>query len=88
MTVPKFEVDAISKFRTELMGVSILGIMLAHIWGWTEIQNDALQQFVDWFSRLSHTNGFLLLSGFGLYYALSKHISPPNVVIYQLPNLL
>lgn len=72
-----FEIDTISKYRTELMGISILGIMLAHIWGWTEIQNDIIQKMIDLFSRLSHTNGFLLLSGFGLFYSMSKYITPP-----------
>lgn len=75
----KFDSSLISKYRTELMGISILGIMFAHISAWAEVRNIAWLKFVDSFSRLSHTEGFLFLSGLGLYYSLSKEITPPQL---------
>lgn len=73
----KIDFSLLSRFRSELMGLSILGIMLAHLSGWMNIQSHVMVKFVDVFSRLSHTEGFLLLSGLGLYYSLSNRITPP-----------
>lgn len=64
----RFSVDSISKYRTELMGVAILGVMCGHLMNHT-IQPDILGYLV----RIIHTNCFLFLSGFGLYYAFSKN---------------
>ena len=71
----QFEFSLLSKFRSELMGVSILGIMLAHIYIWTGLQVPLLGQCIGLFSRLSHTEGFLFLSGLGLYYSMSNKIT-------------
>lgn len=72
-----FNFSLLSKYRAELMGISILGIMLAHICEWSDVQNPIIVKLIDSFSRLSHTDGFLFLSGLGLYYSLSKEITPP-----------
>lgn len=74
----QFEFSLLSKFRSELMGLSILGIMLAHIYIWTGLQVPLLGQCIGLFSRLSHTEGFLFLSGLGLYYSMSNKITSPQ----------
>lgn len=71
----QFEFSLLSKFRSELMGLSILGIMLAHIYIWTGLQVPLLGQCIGLFSRLSHTEGFLFLSGLELYYSMSNKIT-------------
>ena len=63
-----FSIDCISKYRTELMGVAILGVMCGHLMNHT-IQPQVLAHL----ARLIHTCGFLFLSGFGLYYSFSKN---------------
>jgi len=67
-----FDFTLLSRYRSELMGISILGIMLAHISGWVDVENTVWLKAVTLFSRLSHTEGFLLLCGGGLYFSLSK----------------
>lgn len=62
-----FDTSLISKYRTELMGLSILGVMCGHLMNYT-IQ----PQFLGHFVRLLHTPAFLFLSGFGLYYSFSN----------------
>lgn len=71
----QFEFSLLSKFRSELMGLSILGIMLAHIYIWTGLQVPLLGTVIGLFSRSSHTEGFLFLSGLGLYYSMSNKIT-------------
>ncbi|MCR5532935.1 MAG: acyltransferase [Paludibacteraceae bacterium] len=50
-----------------MMGLAILGIL------WGHLMNETWQPVVlSQIARLVHTAGFIFLSGFGLYYALSK----------------
>ena len=64
----RFELSSISKYRTELMGIAILGVM------WGHLMNKTVQPtFFLHFARLIHTYGFIFLSGFGLYYSFSKN---------------
>lgn len=58
----------ISKYRAELMGYAILGVFIIHIVKTTDIDSIAINQI----ARLVYTQGFLFLSGFGLYYSFSK----------------
>ena len=58
----------ISKYRTELMGVGILGVLIGHLLMYTNHQISV----IDFFCRIVHTQGFLLVSGFGLYYSFSS----------------
>ncbi len=63
----RFEFVSISKYRAELMGLAILGVMLGHL------MNKTIQPFVlEHTVRLIHTYGFIFLSGFGLYYSFRK----------------
>lgn len=64
----KFQIDTISKYRTELMGLAILGVMLGHL------MNETYQPLIlAQLARVVHTPGFLFLSGFGLYYSFSNN---------------
>lgn len=61
----------ISKYRSSLMGLGIIGVMLAHFLIWVEAKGVivyALKPFIG----LVFTEGFLLLSGLGLYYSFRK----------------
>lgn len=60
--------NLISAYRTELMGYAILGVFICHIVSRTD--NHSL--FLHELPRLVYTQGFLFLSGFGLYYSFSK----------------
>lgn len=59
--------NLISKYRAELMGFAILGVL------WGHLMNETWQPVVfSQLARLIHTAGFIFLSGFGLYYAFQK----------------
>lgn len=57
-----------SKFRTELMGITMCGIIIGHIMGRLNAHNVVL----DFISKVLHVETFLLLSGFGLFYSMNK----------------
>jgi len=66
-----FSLDAISKFRTQLMGLATLNVMLLHIFQNFElIYTEALLRIFE-----SGADVFVLLSGFGLFYSLDKGFS-------------
>ena len=61
-------INLISTYRTELMGLAILGVM------WGHLMNETWQPVIfSQLARLIHTAGFIFLSGFGLYYAFQKN---------------
>lgn len=62
----------VSKYRTELMGYAMIGVLVGHILSFGEIQSTGGLGVIKWLSYLIHTMGFLFLSGFGIYYSLSK----------------
>ena len=65
-----FSIKLFSKYRTELMGGAIIGVM------WGHLMNHTIQPYVfAQLARLLHTPAFLFLSGFGLYYSFSKNSS-------------
>ena len=59
----------VSKYRTELMGGAIIGVLIGHLLMYT----DHHITIIDFLCRMIHTQGFLFLSGFGLYYSFSKN---------------
>lgn len=59
----------ISLYRSELMGYAILGVLICHILLTSHIKIPV----IDFCARLVYTQGFLLLSGYGLYYSFSKN---------------
>ena len=77
---------AISTYRTALMGIAILGVMIGHC-------------KIDWpvsiFSRTVgllcysvFTGGFLFLSGFGLYHSMSKNDSIKDFYAKRMKRVL
>lgn len=69
----KSDFSVFSKFRQELMGIAILGVCLLHAFGWAGIGDSVISKVVSPFARIAFTDGFLFLSGFGLYYSFSKN---------------
>lgn len=64
----------ISKYRQMLMGIAILGVLIGH---WFSLSgqpaNNTILRTMNIIPRLVFTQGFLLLSGFGLYYSFCKN---------------
>ena len=66
-----FSLDAISRFRTLLMGLAALNVMLLHIFQNFELVcTEAMLRVFE-----SGADVFILLSGFGLFYSLDKGFS-------------
>ena len=57
-----------SKFRTELMGITMCGIIIGHVMGRLSAHNIIL----DFIHKVLHVETFILLSGFGLFYSMRK----------------
>ena len=70
-----FQFSDLSKYRSALMGIGILGVMLAHYLLWAKIASIIPTAFFRPFTGLVFTEGFLLLSGLGLYYSWQKDSS-------------
>lgn len=67
----RFNWSLFSAYRTELMGIAIVSIVLQHISIWLNLPlwlNRIITEPVRWV----YTDGFLLLSGLGLYYSYTK----------------
>lgn len=67
--------DCISKYRSELMGVAILGVMLIHMLSWLGYVQPPFSLSVKLLRQaafLVYTEGFLFFSGLGLYYSFTK----------------
>ena len=69
-----FTIEDISKYRQELMGIGIIGVLLSHLVtvGEFDISNIFIRILL-FFKQLVYTQGFLFLSGFGLFFSLSKN---------------
>lgn len=63
------ELSMLSKFRTELMGYAIIGVLIVHFMQYTGCEIKP----INFIARLVYTQGFLFLSGFGLYFSYSKN---------------
>ena len=55
------------------MGIAILGVCLLHAFKWAGIGESPIAHVIGPFARIAFTDGFLFLSGFGLYYSFSKN---------------
>lgn len=71
--ISKWNFAIFSKYRGELMGIAILGVCLLHAFKWAELGDSLIAHAVGPFARIAFTDGFLFLSGFGLYYSFSKN---------------
>lgn len=64
----------ISKYRTELMGLGIINVLLYHWIAFSNLSKDNIFIIVlSEFNKFVFTEGFLFLSGFGLYYSFTKN---------------
>lgn len=63
----------ISKYRNQMMGLAIVGVMLGHWFSIPQTPADNLfLKLISIIPALVSPQGFLFLSGFGIYYSLSK----------------
>ena len=67
-----FALSSYSRYRTELMGIAIIGVSLLHAMAWAEVDGTLVAKLLEPFARIAFTEGFLFLSGFGLVYSFSK----------------
>lgn len=68
--------DVISDYRGVLMGISIICIIIFHYvedCGIYHVHKNGWVEFFRNYITSSSVDGFLFLSGFGLYYAMKKH---------------
>lgn len=72
-----YSFDTLSKYRTQLMGVAAIGILLCHASG-NGVELPSLIQYVFGLGNFG-VDLFLLLSGFGLFYSLKK-LSPTEKI--------
>lgn len=62
------EFSLFSRYRTELMGGAVFGVVIAHFLLYSQHE----MHIINFTSRLIYTQGLLFLSGFGLYYSYSN----------------
>lgn len=79
----KFNFNLISKYRTQLMGIAILEVLIAHSFAWLNFP----EKFIHLSSKMVFTQGFLLLSGLGLYYSYSKNKSIINFYLRRIQRV-
>lgn len=69
-----FNIKDISSYRQELMGIGIIGVLFSHLVTVGEFDTSSvITKLLLSFKQLVYTQGFLFLSGFGLYFSLSKN---------------
>lgn len=66
--------ELLSEYRQELMGIGIIGVFSIHlsVFLTEDIIPMLLLSLTKFFPKLVYTHGFLLLSGFGLYFSMAK----------------
>lgn len=82
-----FNWNLISKWREFLMGLGITGVMLGHLLEWCNAQGSVAYLFKP-FVGLVFTEGFLLLSGLGLYYSFQKDNRIQSFYVKRIKRLL
>ena len=55
------------------MGIAILGVLSGHGMSWAELRDYSWTKPIGLFGRIAFTEGFLFLSGLGLYYSFRKN---------------
>lgn len=79
----------ISKYRDELMGIAILNVLVLHFLSWTKFSYPIwVHSVFSYFGSLIFTEGFLFLSGFGLFYSLNKKNNLKSFYIKRFQRLL
>ena len=77
---------AISTYRTALMGIAILGVMIGHCK--TDWPVSIFSRTVGLLCYSVFTGGFLFLSGFGLYHSMSKNNSIKDFYAKRMKRVL
>lgn len=79
-----YKCSLLSEYRSTLMGIAILGVMLFHSVPWSgNFMN--LEHIIYSFARLIFTEGFLFLSGLGLYYSYTHQ---PNTYVFYKKRIM
>jgi len=74
-----------SKYRTTLMGIAILGVLMAHFCAFTNLHNEStIISFLNQLQNVAYIDGFLFLSGFSMYHSFSRN---PNVTFFYCKRL-
>lgn len=82
-------IASISKSRAELMGIAIIGVLIQHFIGFSATPaNSILKIATIIFNKIAFTEGFLFLSGFGLYYSFTKDNSIKNFFLKRFKRLV
>lgn len=64
----------ISRYRDSIMGLAIMGVMVGHWFGLGQIPSeDLFSRTIRTIAALIFTQGFLFLSGFGIYFSLLRN---------------
>lgn len=72
----------ISKYRNAVMGLAIIGVMLGHWFAISQTPADnVFLKLISIIPALVSTQGFLFISGYGIYYSFSKNSEP--IPFYQ-----
>ena len=71
-TKDTFSWSLLSKYRSVLMGVAIIGVMITHFFDWIHADKVIVYLFKP-ITGIVFTEGFLLLSGLGLFYSFKKN---------------
>lgn len=67
-----FSWSLLSRYRSVLMGIAIIGVMITHFFDWTATDK-VIVYFFKPITGIVFTEGFLLLSGLGLFYSFKNN---------------
>ena len=70
------------------MGIAILGVCLLHAFRWAGVGDSLMAKALGPIARIAFTEGFLFLSGFGLYYSFSRNSDIRTFYIKRVHRVL
>lgn len=70
------------------MGIAILGVCLLHAFAWAGMGDSMMAKALGPIARIAFTEGFLFLSGFGLYYSFSRNSDIRTFYIKRVHRVL
>lgn len=78
----------ISKYRTELMGYAILGVLIAHMKTYCVVPDNFINKIISIVCYSVFTGGFVFLSGLGLFASMNKNWDVLKFYAKRLKRLL
>lgn len=79
----------LSKYRSALMGLAILGVLIGHVYDLGGIaKTDTFSKLLYFFSTQIHVGGFLFLSGYGIFYSLKGNSSTKEFYIKRIYRIV